>query len=174
VKAIADPEPRALGFELPRRHGLNVDKQVVQPPGAGKAGIVSGVEHAVRLAEQALGMFQGQELNEAFGTDPRPAPEQALEMELAQVHAFGDLAQFRLAMVVFFQEENGFFNSGVIFNLGVHGFTVLRLILHHLEAIANIEQPDSCSFARENAGSIFQIIRRWRGKCLPLLKRLGV
>src|SRR5208337_2603340 len=87
VKAIADAEPRSLGFKLARRHGLNVDEQVVQPPGTRKAGVVSCVEHAVRPLEQLLGMFQGQELNEALGADPRPAAEQSLKMELAQVHA---------------------------------------------------------------------------------------
>ena len=92
VKPVADIEPRAPGFEFTRRHRLNVDKKVVKASGAGKAGIVGCVEHAMRVAERPFGMFQGQELNEALGTDPRPAPEQSLKMKFAQIHAFCHLA----------------------------------------------------------------------------------
>ena len=58
-KSVTDVKACPPGFELARRHGLDLDKQVVQAPGAGKAGVISGVEHTVRAAEQLLGMLQG-------------------------------------------------------------------------------------------------------------------
>ena len=33
VKSVADPKPRALGFEFSRSHGLNINEQVVQATG---------------------------------------------------------------------------------------------------------------------------------------------
>jgi hypothetical protein len=67
-------------------------------------------------------------------------------MEFAEVHAFGDLAQLRLAMVVLSQKKNGFFDSGVIFHASWHRFHSSKLILLHLEAFAVGEQPESCLF----------------------------
>lgn len=45
-------------------------------------------------------MFLGNELQEAFGADTYPACEQALEVILAQVDAFGNLSQGWLAKCI--------------------------------------------------------------------------
>ncbi len=69
------------------------DEQIMQPARAGKPNLISSFQDAGGLSQQLLGMFLGDELQEAFGTDAYPACEQALEMIFTEVDVFSDLAQ---------------------------------------------------------------------------------
>src|SRR3972149_3304328 len=81
-------------------------------------------------------MFLGQVLHEAFGADPHPAREQALEMILAQVQLIGNLLQAGLFVLVLVQIADGLLDAGVIcVHLGE-----LAAFLIHIDKTSNPSQ----------------------------------
>ena len=65
----------------------------MQPPGAGEAGGVGGVEDGVTLGEQALGVVEREILLVALRADADPLAEYALEVCRAEADASGDLVE---------------------------------------------------------------------------------
>ena len=98
--AVADLESGAGLLELARRHRVHGDEEVVQTAGPRQAHLVRGVEQARRLAQQVPRVVGGEELHEPLRTQARPAREHPLEVELAQPHVAGDVAERRLPPVV--------------------------------------------------------------------------
>src|SRR3989304_1401015 len=79
----------------------------MQPPGAGQPPLAGKVEHAARRGQPRLGMLDGEVLDEALGTDARPAREQALKMMLAEVQVPGHGSEIRLARGIASEKFNG-------------------------------------------------------------------
>ena len=86
-------QPLAGAGVFARAHRLPAQEEVVQPPGAGEAGGVGGVEHGVPLGEQPLGVVERQILLVALGADADPLAEHALEVRRAEPDAGGDLVE---------------------------------------------------------------------------------
>jgi hypothetical protein len=71
VEPVADLKPRAAGLEIARAHRFVGDEQIMQPPGAGQAEFVAGVEQRQAfVAEQPARMVQRDGLEEGFGVSP--------------------------------------------------------------------------------------------------------
>ena len=91
--APGDLEPLAAAGVLARAHRLPAQEEVVQPPRPGEAGGVGGVEHAVPLGEQPLGVVERQVLLVALRADADPLAEDALEVRRAQADARRDVLE---------------------------------------------------------------------------------
>src|SRR4249920_3311937 len=85
MHAIADGKPGTAGLIFSRRQGFQSHEEIMQPSRAGQPDRAGKVEHAARRGQARLGVLNGEVLDEALGTDARPAREQALEMMLAEV-----------------------------------------------------------------------------------------
>ena len=100
VRAVSYGESASPMLVFPRSHRLDVHEEIVQAAGAREAGVVRGVEHAARLREHLLRALQSEELDVLLGAQPHLAPEQALEVVLAQAGTAGRLRQRGLAFEV--------------------------------------------------------------------------
>jgi len=60
------------------------DEQIVQPPGAGQAGVERGVQNACGIAQKALGVIESQRLHERLGRQSGPAAEQVVQLVRGQ------------------------------------------------------------------------------------------
>ncbi len=52
----------------------------MQPPGAGQADLVGGIEHARGFAQQHPRMVEGEGLQEGLRAEPGPAPKQMMQV----------------------------------------------------------------------------------------------
>ena len=114
MEAVGDGEPRPCGLELAGGHRLAGHEQIVQPAGAGQAGIEGRIQQIGGLREQLLHVLLGQKLQEPLGADADPAAEKALEVKLAQADVAGDFLQFGLPVEVGFDVRDGFFDAVVV------------------------------------------------------------
>jgi hypothetical protein len=114
VQAVAHDQALPARLHVTRGDRFAGHEQVVKAPRPGKTGFIGGVQHIARLLQQAPGVFLREKLEEALGADPHPAPEQALEMELAQAGGGRDLTQGGLAANVFFQKSDGLLDPAII------------------------------------------------------------
>jgi hypothetical protein len=69
----------------------------VEPPGPRQPDLHRRLERRVPLGQQALGMFERQELLEPLGAHARPAAEHPLEMRGAQPRLPRDVLEAQLA-----------------------------------------------------------------------------
>ncbi len=72
------------------------DEQIVQPPGAGEADLVGGIEHARGFAQQRPRMVEGEGLQKVLGGQPGPAPEQMMQLGGADAGGFRDVGDLGL------------------------------------------------------------------------------
>ena len=114
METIADLHTGAFGFVLTWRNRLGLHKKIMQPSGARETGSVSCVEQITRTGQECLGIFAGQELQEAFWTDTCPAVEYALEVIFTKPGAFGYFFKLGLVLKIIFKIINGFFNALVV------------------------------------------------------------
>ena len=124
VHAIDDVDAGAAALEGTGAHRLAGDEEIVQPAGAGKARVVGGVEDGGRVGEPRLRVVEGQELAEALGRNPRPTPEQALEMPGTQADLPRHVAELRLIAKMALQPGDRGLDPGVVAGvpLDVHPF----------------------------------------------------
>ena len=93
-QAISSPSParaNSPGLIASQRRKRSCSRPDPERPAG-----VGGVEHAVPLGQQALGVVERQVLLVALGADPDPLAEHPLEMRRAEADAGGDLVQRRL------------------------------------------------------------------------------
>ena len=128
MHAVGDVDARTAVLEGAGAHRLADDEEIVRPAGAGKARVVGGVEDGGRVGKPRLRVVEGQELAEALGRNPRPTPEQALEMPRAQADFPRHVAEFRLIAKTALQIGDRGFDPGVVAgvpldfrSLGRHG-----------------------------------------------------
>ena len=90
----------AAGAEDAGRHRLIGDEQVVQPRGRAEAHLVGGVEHALLVAQQALGVVERHRLGEALGREAAPAAEEIGQLALGHAEGAGEARQIGLVGAV--------------------------------------------------------------------------
>ena len=132
--APGDLQPLAAAGVLAGAHRLPAQEEIVQPPRAGEAAGVRGVEHAVPLGEQPLGVVEREILLVALGADADPLAEHPLEVRRAEADAGGDLVERRLLRGAGGDMVDGAADHRVVVGLGLgHGrlssLSVARKIL---------------------------------------------
>ena len=85
-KAVPYDQVPAQFLVLTRRHRLDVDEEIVQPPRARQPGLVRRREDREPTPQRLLGVRDGEKLEKTLRAHPGPAPEEPLQMELAQPH----------------------------------------------------------------------------------------
>ena len=116
MEAIAKNE--IVAPVVARRQRLVGDEQVVQPARAGKADVVSRVEHGRRIAQKLARPLDGDRLQERLRRQPGPALEQVLEMGGREADMPGDRLDRRLVAVAGGDELDRAPDGGVVGALG--------------------------------------------------------
>jgi hypothetical protein len=140
VKTVGDGQPGAAVFEFARRHRFHRHEEVVEAAGAGEAGVVGRVEHAVRLRQQLLRVLDSQKLEKALRADAGPTSEDALQVAGAETQRGGKLIQVRLGRVMGFQVFDGGGHQRIVGgSLGRIGFGN-----HSRSILANEQSQRNC------------------------------
>ena len=160
MDAVAHGQPLAARLKLARRHGLHAHKEVMQAAGAGEAAGIGGVEQAVRIRQQLLGVLDSQELQKSLGADAGPAFEQSLQMIGADRQVGGQVIERRLLQAVRLQPGDGRGDQLIVTLVGGlfgHSVLLLRIVLPgrppsgslrlcvYSRATGRCRPPDSCS-----------------------------
>src|SRR5512145_3199832 len=91
----------------------------MQPSRAGQPDRAGKVEHAARCGQARLGVLDGEVLDEALGTDARPAREQALKMMLAEMEMPRHSGQVRLGRGIASEKVDGTGDALVVSRAGL-------------------------------------------------------
>ena len=86
----------------------------MQPSGAGKTRLVSGLQETSRILKNRLGVFLGEMLKKPLRAGPGPSLKQSLEMERAEVNVRRDLVERRPTEIVRIEKAQGAFDPRVV------------------------------------------------------------
>ena len=76
--------PSPLRADFAGRHGLQRHRQIMQSPASRKSYRVRGVQHRRFVAQRIAGRAAGDLGEVLLGSEPGPAPEQAVEVKFRQ------------------------------------------------------------------------------------------
>ena len=93
---IESVEAFAARLPFAGRHRFMRHEQIVQAAGTGQADLVSGVEHACRIAQQLPRPVERQRLQKCLRREPRPAAEQVMQLGRRDAGGLGDGLDFGL------------------------------------------------------------------------------
>ena len=86
----------------------------MQPPRAGQADLVGGVEHARGLAQQLASVVKGQRLQERLGGEAGPAAEQVMQFVGRDAGGMGDRLDLGLGAPVLGDIGDGAADDAVV------------------------------------------------------------
>ena len=96
-------------------------EQIMQSPRAGKTGIERGVKHAGGIAQQPLGVIEGQRLHEGLGREPGPAAKQMVQFIGGDARRIRHRFDGRLLAPAFRDEGDGAPHRIIVTKRGVLG-----------------------------------------------------
>ena len=149
MDTVADGQAKAARLVFSGSDGLGGDKKIMQASQARKSDLVGGIQQVFGLAEQFLGAFLGQVLQEALGADACPACEHPLKMIFTQSDAGRHFIQVGLVFIMDFKVLDRLLDAQVIFGklfvIGerfFHFFSFERCLNYRNLSAGRI--PDSC------------------------------
>ena len=113
-ETVIDDQIFSFVLELARRHSFDIDEEVVQAARAGQARFVTHLSKRSILSQQIFRVFDTDVFQKFFGADARPFFEQALEVELTQVHFARHTPKVGLFPETFIYKRNRFCYSFII------------------------------------------------------------